>query len=98
MSLFHDSLRAFAAGVAVCCIVYAATALPAETGASIDNFTFKPDTTIMDASEFNFDTLATRLRQLAFLNRGLKITLSDERGEDVRTEEFFYSGDRKSVV
>jgi plastocyanin len=44
MSLFHDSLRAFAAGAAVCCIVYAATALPAETRASIDNFSFKPDT------------------------------------------------------
>jgi plastocyanin len=44
MSLFHDSLRAFAAGAAVCCVVYAATALPAETRASIDNFTFKPHT------------------------------------------------------
>ena len=60
-----------------------------KTGTKI---TFKPDTTIMDASEFNFDTLATRLRQLAFLNRGLKITLSDERGDNIRTEEFFYSG------
>ena len=46
----------------------------------------------MDATEFNFDTLAQRLRQLAFLNKGLKITLSDERGEDIRTEEFYYSG------
>ena len=44
MSLFHDSLRAFSAGAAVCCVVYAATAMPAETHASIDNFTFKPDT------------------------------------------------------
>jgi plastocyanin len=44
MSLFHDGLRAFAAGAAVCCVVYAATALPAETHASIDNFVFKPDT------------------------------------------------------
>jgi plastocyanin len=44
MSLFHDSVRAFAAGGAVCCVVYAGTALPAETRASIDNFTFKPDT------------------------------------------------------
>jgi plastocyanin len=43
MSLFHDSVRAFAAGVAVCWAVCAATALPAETRASIDNFTFKPD-------------------------------------------------------
>jgi plastocyanin len=44
MSLFHDSVRAFTAGAAVCCVVCAATALPAETRASIDNFTFKPDT------------------------------------------------------
>jgi DNA gyrase subunit B len=60
-----------------------------KTGTKI---TFKPDTTIMDAGEFNFDTLATRLRQLAFLNRGLKIILTDERGVDIRSEEFFYSG------
>src|SRR6476469_9835019 len=39
--------------------------------------TFKPDPTIMDATVFNFDTLAQRLRELAFLNKGLKITLID---------------------
>ena len=60
-----------------------------KTGTKI---TFKADTTIMDVTEFNFDTLAVRLRQLAFLNKGLKITLNDERGEKVRSEEFFYSG------
>jgi DNA gyrase subunit B len=60
-----------------------------KTGTKI---TFRPDATIMDATVFNFDTLAGRLRQLAFLNKGLKITLTDERGEDPRTEEFFYSG------
>jgi DNA gyrase subunit B len=54
--------------------------------------TFKADPTIMDATEFNFDTLAQRLRQLAFLNKGLRITLTDERGENIRSEEFFYSG------
>ncbi|HEX7361008.1 MAG TPA: DNA topoisomerase (ATP-hydrolyzing) subunit B [Bryobacteraceae bacterium] len=54
--------------------------------------TFKADPTIMDATEFNFDTLAQRLRQIAFLNKGLKITLSDERGEEIRSEDFFYSG------
>src|SRR5215471_10897669 len=43
--------------------------------------TFKPDSTIMEATVFNYDTLATRLRQLAFLNKGLKITLKDERTE-----------------
>src|SRR5260370_8450515 len=44
MSLLRESLCAFAAGAVVCCVVYAATALPAETRASIDNFMFKPDT------------------------------------------------------
>jgi plastocyanin len=44
MSLVHDSLRAFAAGAAVCCVVFAATAGPAETRASIDNFKFEPGT------------------------------------------------------
>src|SRR6266478_3337840 len=44
MSLLRDSLSAFAAGSVVSCVVYAATALPAETRASIDNFMFKPDT------------------------------------------------------
>ena len=60
-----------------------------KTGTKI---TFKADPTIMDATEFNFDTLAVRLRQLAFLNKGLKITLTDERDENIRSEEFFYSG------
>jgi len=67
----------------------------AKTGKSSKSgtkITFRPDPTIMDATEFNFDTLATRLRQLAFLNRGLKIVLTDERGENFRNEEFFYSG------
>src|SRR5579871_6118561 len=40
--------------------------------------TFKPDPTIMTALEFNYDTLAQRLRELAFLNKGLTITLTDE--------------------
>ncbi|MDQ2777738.1 MAG: DNA topoisomerase (ATP-hydrolyzing) subunit B [Acidobacteriota bacterium] len=65
------------------------TGKSSKTGTKI---TFKADPTIMDATVFNFDTLATRLRQLAFLNKGLKITLTDERGDDVRSDEFFYSG------
>ena len=44
MSLVNDSLRAFVSGAAVCCVVYAATALPAETRAAIDDFAFKPGT------------------------------------------------------
>jgi DNA gyrase subunit B len=54
--------------------------------------TFKPDTTIMDASVFNFDTLSQRLRELAFLNKGLRITLTDEREDPVKAHEFHYAG------
>src|SRR5437660_565840 len=54
--------------------------------------TFKPDTTIMEASVFNYDTLAQRLRELAFLNKGLKITLTDERVDPEKVTDFMYSG------
>src|SRR5690349_5287576 len=54
--------------------------------------TFKPDPTIMDVVEFNYDTLAQRLRELAFLNKGLTITLTDERVEPAKQHEFLYSG------
>jgi len=60
-----------------------------KTGTKI---TFKPDSSIMDATKFNFDTLATRLRELAFLNKGLKITLTDEREEPARVSEFQFIG------
>src|SRR3989442_9525370 len=58
---------------------------------------FLPDKSIFTATEFNFDTLAQRLRELAFLNKGLLITLTDERttapktGEP-KTAEFKYNG------
>ena len=54
--------------------------------------TFKPDGTIMDVTVFNYDTLAQRLRELAFLNKGLTITLTDERAEPSEQHEFHYSG------
>jgi DNA gyrase subunit B len=54
--------------------------------------TFKPDATIMQATAFNYDTLAQRLRELAFLNKGLKITLTDERVDPEKTTEFLYTG------
>jgi DNA gyrase subunit B len=60
-----------------------------KTGTKI---TFKPDSTIMTALEFNYDTLAQRLRELAFLNKGLTITLTDERVDPVKVGEFHYSG------
>jgi DNA gyrase subunit B len=54
--------------------------------------TFKPDGSIMEMTKFNFDTLSQRLRELAFLNKGLKITLTDEREDPVKSHEFLYSG------
>ncbi len=60
-----------------------------KTGTKI---TFKPDATIMDATKYNFDTLATRLRELAFLNKGLRITLTDEREDPPKVTEFHFSG------
>jgi DNA gyrase subunit B len=54
--------------------------------------TFKPDPTIMEMTVFNFDTLAQRLRELAFLNKGLKIMLTDEREDPIKQHEFHYVG------
>src|SRR5215467_8616438 len=54
--------------------------------------TFKPDSTIMEVTVFNYDTLATRLRQLAFLNKGLKIILTDERTDPEKVNEYQFSG------
>ncbi len=53
--------------------------------------TFKPDTSIFTVTEFSYDTLAQRLRELAFLNRGLRITLTDERTERP-TQVFQFDG------
>jgi DNA gyrase subunit B len=51
---------------------------------------FKPDTKIFEETSFSFDTLSNRLRELAFLNKGLKIVIEDERDE--RTHTFLYRG------
>ncbi len=58
---------------------------------------FLPDRSIFTATEYNYDTLAQRLRELAFLNKGLLITLTDERTTDAKTgeaksSEFKYNG------
>ncbi len=58
--------------------------------------TFKPDDTIFEETEFNFDTLANRLRELAFLNSGVAITLLDERTD--KKSEFLYQGGIISFV
>src|SRR5438132_1555504 len=69
-------------------------AVKAKTGTKVR---FLPDKSIFTATEYNYDTLAQRLRELAFLNKGLLITLTDERTNDAKTGEpkhtdFKYNG------
>jgi DNA gyrase subunit B len=54
--------------------------------------TFKPDHEIFPETEYSFDTLVTRLRELAYLNKGLEIRVRDERGEEAREEIFRFEG------
>ncbi len=61
----------------------------ADRGTSV---TFKPDGTIFSTTEYVWDILANRMRELAFLNKGVHITLIDERTEPVRSETFHYEG------
>ena len=63
---------------------------PNRTGTSV---TFKPDPEIFDTTIFDYETLKVRIRELAFLNRGLRITLRDDRDEEDTTgDTFMYEG------
>ena len=66
------------------------TCEPNRTGTTV---TFKPDGDIFDSEIYDYDTLKTRVRELAFLNRGLQLTLRDDRDdEDTQGEKFLYEG------
>ena len=58
--------------------------------------TFKPDATVFETVEFTFETLSQRLRELAFLNAGVAITISDERTE--KSHRFLYEGGIREFV
>jgi DNA gyrase subunit B len=60
-----------------------------KTGTKI---TFKPDPEIFTTTEYSFDRLSERLREKAFLNKGIRITITDERTEEEKKHEFFYEG------
>ncbi|MBI2077356.1 MAG: DNA topoisomerase (ATP-hydrolyzing) subunit B [Euryarchaeota archaeon] len=61
----------------------------AETGTTV---TFWPDATIFEDVRFGYDILAQRLRELAFLNKGVKIAIRDEREDPAKAETFHYEG------
>ncbi len=60
--------------------------------------TFFPDAEIFETIEFKYDTLKVRLRELAYLNKGLKIILEDKRENKERKDEFCYEGGIKHFV
>lgn len=66
-----------------------------DTGTTV---TFYPDAEIFETLEFNYDTMKTRLRELAYLNKGLTIELADQRVEPERREAFRYDGGIVSFV
>lgn len=67
-----------------------------ETGTTVK---FKPDPTIFkETTTFSYDVMRDRIRQLAFLNKGLRITLTDEREDDIHKDTFLYNGGLKEYV
>jgi DNA gyrase subunit B len=73
-------------------------AVVGETNKKGTKITFWPDSTVMAVTEFDYDILAKRLRELAFLNRGISIFFHDERHEDKDDVNFRYDGGLKSFV
>ncbi len=66
-----------------------------ETGTEI---TFRPDSEVFESLNFEYSTLEQRLRETAFLTRGLRISIQDERGEGDRGNEFHYEGGIEDFV
>jgi DNA gyrase subunit B len=60
--------------------------------------TFKPDAEVFETTEFTYDTLAQRLKELAFLNAGVRIVIEDERGEGRRNDYLYRGGIREFVA
>ena len=69
------------------------TGVSKKTGTTV---TFKADSEIFEKIEYSFETLAARLRELSFLNRGLRISLEDKRTDE--KQEYFYEGGIESFV
>ncbi|MFW6268818.1 MAG: DNA topoisomerase (ATP-hydrolyzing) subunit B [Bacillota bacterium] len=60
--------------------------------------TFKPDKEIFEEINFNYDKLSQRLKELAFLNKGININITDEREEEIKKDEYCYAGGIISFV
>ena len=71
------------------------TCKKSQTGTTV---TFKPDATIFEETEYDYDRLRTRLRETAFLTKALHITIRDKRGEEVKEKSYHYEGGIQEFV
>ena len=71
------------------------TCKKSQTGTTV---TFKPDATIFEETEYDFDRLRTRLRETAFLTKALHITIRDKRGEEVKEKSYHFEGGIQEFV
>ena len=84
----------FERGKTVSPLEVAGTCKKSQHGSTV---TFKPDSTIFEETVYDYDTLKTRLRETAFLTKGIKIILKDDR-EEKREDKFHYEGGIKEFV
>lgn len=75
-----------------------ALAVVGDTDRTGTKVTFFPDEEIFETIEFKYDMLKTRLRELAYLNKGLTITLEDKRAGKEKRDSFYYEGGIRSLV
>jgi len=85
----------YARGIPLSPMVEEACTTTQETGTTIS---FLPDVDIFETTDYSFDILSKRLRELAFLNSGLRITITDKRTEDGKYRDFHYDGGISSFV
>lgn len=87
--------QSFEKGIPVTEVQEIGTADESEHGTVIK---FKADSSIFDTTVYEYDVLAERFKELSYLNGGLTIVFSDERGEEVKTETFFSEGGIKDFL
>ena len=81
-----------------CGDVVAEVAVTGKTDKRGTKITFYPDKSIFDTVEFNFQTILNRLRQQSYLTKGVTISITDQRTEDVQKYRFYFEGGVKSYV
>ena len=98
VTIYHEGKvyrQRYERGKATCRLTVVGECDREKTGTMVN---FLPDDTIFEETVFDFDTLKTRLRETAFLTKGLRITLKDLRGEEKVEKTFHYEGGIKEFV